>query len=221
MTQQDLGTLVLGWIGSYGSPVIFALLLAGALGLPLPCTLIVIASGAFVRQDVLDSYSTPLLGLIGAVGGDLTLYSVGYFANSALEKRFGHTAPWQKARLLFEQRGGIAIFLTRWLLTALAFPITLIAGSSRYRFSKFVLFSLTGETLWIAIYGGLGYAFGSQWELVNEFIGNFSGFIAGAAAAGMGLWLLLRSRKKAPAPVAEEDAPEAFIAAVSPIQEGG
>ena len=81
-------------------------------------------------------------------------------------------------------------------MTAVAFPITLIAGSSGYRFRKFFLYDTLGELTWFAIYGGLGYAFGSQWELITDFISNFSGFLLGALALGVGLYLLLKFGKK-------------------------
>jgi membrane protein DedA with SNARE-associated domain len=100
------------------------------------------------------------LGYLGAIAGDASLFAVGYFASGWIEHRFGQTSAWRGAHNLFERRGGVAIFLTRWLLTAVASPITLIAGSSGYRFWKFFLYAVLGELAWFAIYGGLGYAFG-------------------------------------------------------------
>jgi membrane protein DedA with SNARE-associated domain len=168
----------------------------GGLGVPLPGTLLVIASGAFIRQELLDAVSTPLLGYLGTIAGDASLYAIGFFASGWIQRRFGQTPAWKNAHLLFEKRGGIAIFLTRWLLTAVAFPITLIAGSSGYHFRKFLLYDVLGELTWIALYGGLGYAFGSQWELISDFISNFSGFVLGAMVLGVGVYLLVKFGKK-------------------------
>jgi membrane-associated protein len=196
MSGVDLSSLVLGWMASYGAPMIGGLLFLGGLGVPLPATLIVIASGAFIRQSLLDAFSTPLFGYLGTIIGDGLLYGIGFFASHWIEARFGQTAAWKNARALFERRGGIAIFLTRWLLTAIAFPVTLIAGSSGYHFRKFAVYDVLGELTWIAIYGGLGYAFGSQWELISDFISNFSGFLLGAAVLGIGVYLLVKFGKK-------------------------
>lgn len=196
MTDLDLNTLVLSWITTYGSPMVGVVLLLGALGIPVPGTLIVIASGAFVRQEFLDFYSTPLLALAGAVSGDVVVYGVGRFARIWIQKRFGQSAAWQKAQDFFDRRGGIAIYLTRWLFTPLAVPVNLIAGSSGYPFLKLLVFDVAGELTWIVLYGGLGYAFGSQWELISDFISNFSGLIVGVLAVGTGAYLLLRFRKK-------------------------
>jgi len=196
--SADLASLALEWIAEYGAPMVATLLFMGGLGLPLPSTLLVIASGAFIRQSLLDTVSTPLLGYLGTVAGDASLYTIGFFASARLETRFGQTSAWKNARSLFAKRGGLAIFLTRWLLTALAFPVTLIAGSSRYPFRRFFAYVLIGELFWFIIYGGLGYAFGSQWELISDFISDFSGFILGGIILGSGIYLLFKFGKNTP-----------------------
>jgi membrane protein DedA with SNARE-associated domain len=188
----DLSSLVLNWIAQYGAPMVAGLLYLGGLGLPLPGTLLVIASGAFIRQSLLDGVYTPVLGYFGTVAGDASLYAVGFFASGWIRRRFGDTPAWKSAQSLFERRGGVAIFLTRWLITALAVPVTLIAGSGGYRFRKFLLYALLGELTWIGLYGGLGYAFGSQWELISDFISDFSGFVFGALVLGVGIYIFLR-----------------------------
>jgi membrane-associated protein len=71
MSAIDLGSLALAWIAAYGAPMLAGLLFIGGVGLPLPGTLLVIASGAFVRQNLLDSSLTPLLGYLGSIGGDV------------------------------------------------------------------------------------------------------------------------------------------------------
>jgi membrane-associated protein len=196
MSSFDLSSLALGWMAAYGAPMVAGMLYLGGLGIPLPATLIVIASGAFIRQNLLDAYSTPLLGYLGTIAGDASLYVVGYFASGWINRRFGQTSAWKSAHGLIERRGGVAIFLTRWLLTALALPVTLIAGSSGYHFRKFFGFVVLGELVWVLIYGGLGYAFGSQWELISDFISNFSGFVLGALAMAVGIYLLVHFNKK-------------------------
>ena len=194
MTDLDLNELVLTWVTIYGSPMVAGILLLGALGVPVPGTLLVIASGAFIRQNFLDLYTTPILALAGAVVGDTIGYGVGRFAHIWIERRFGQTAAWKNARDFFGRRGGIAIYLTRWLLTPVAVPTNLVAGSSGYTFSKFLFFDVAGELTWILLYGGLGYAFGSQWELISEVISNFTGLILGVVLLGAGVYLLLRFR---------------------------
>lgn len=203
LTELSLDELILIWVITYGSPMVAGTLLIGAVGIPVPGTLLVIAVGAFVRQGVLDIYTAPVLGLAGVVVGDAIIYGLGRFARGWIQKRFGHSAAWQKAEAYFNRRGGIAIYLTRWLFTPLAVPTNLIAGSSGYPFWKFLLFDVSGEITWILLYGGLGYTFGSQWELISDFISDFSGLLVGVLVLAIGIYVLLRWRKQ---PTAEAEA---------------
>ena len=41
--------------------------------------------------------------------------------------------------------------------------------------------------MWIFGYGGLGYLFGAEWELVNEFLSNFGGLVLGLVIFGFGI----------------------------------
>jgi membrane protein DedA with SNARE-associated domain len=196
MNELSLTEQILAWVLSYGSPMVAGALLLGALGLPVPGTLIVIATGAFIRQGVLDVYTAPPLGLGGALAGDIVIYGLGRFARTWINRKFGQASAWQKAEDFFNRRGGIAIYLTRWLFTPLAIPTNLIAGSSGYPFWKFLIFDLSGELTWILLYGGLGYAFGSQWELISDFISDFSGLLLGVAILGAGVYLIFRWRRQ-------------------------
>ncbi|HMQ54522.1 MAG TPA: DedA family protein [Anaerolineae bacterium] len=197
MSLSELSDQLLTWVITYGSPMFALTLFVGALGLPVPGTVLVMAAGGFVRQGVLDAPSTLGLGLAGAVTGDVISYSLGRFARGWLQGRFGHTESWQKASENIQRRGGIAIYLTRWLVTPLAIPTNLTAGSGGYPLWRFLSFDAAGELTWLLLYGGIGYAFGSQWEVVSDFVSDFSGVIVGVVALGAGLYILLRRNQKA------------------------
>ncbi|MFC1976043.1 DedA family protein [Chloroflexota bacterium] len=193
MTEDlNLTELFLTGMIAYGPPVLGLALLLGALGVPVPGTLFVLAAGAFVRQGVIDLTTASGFGLLGAVLGDSAGYAIGYFAKGWVQRRFGQSPVWQKTQDTFERRGGLAIFLTRFLLTPLAVPTNLIAGGSGYSFWKFLAYDVAGELTWLALYGGLGYTFGSQWELISQFISDFSGLLVGIVILGTGIYFLVR-----------------------------
>ena len=81
------------------------------------------------------------------------------------------------------------------MITALAVPTNLIAGGSGIQFRRFMIYDSLGELTWIILYGGLGYLFGTQWELVSQFISSFGGLILGLVILGVGIWLGIRRRK--------------------------
>lgn len=197
MTTFNLTDFLLTGLVAYGPPLFGLALLIAALGIPLPGTLLVLATGAFIRQGALNGVTMTALGLIGVVLGDSLSYGLGRFAHQWALRRFGGTPTWQQAQITFDRRGGLAIYLTRFFLTPLATPTNLIAGSSGYAFWRFLAFDSSGEATWLALFGGLGYIVGGQWELLNQIISNFSGLLTGLVVLGVGCYGLLRLRRRA------------------------
>ena len=184
---------------NYGSPLFALFLFLGALGLPVGASILVIAAGAFSQQGILDLYSTAILGLLGAVLGDAFSFGIGYYAKDWVDARLGRSPTWKSARDAFDSRAGMAIYLTRFLITALAVPTNLIAGGSGIRLRRFMTYDTFGEITWIVLYGGLGYWFGSSWEVVSDFVSNFGGLVLGLVFLAGGIWLATRrSRRTTP-----------------------
>jgi len=180
---------------NYGSPFIALVLFLGALGFPVGASVLVIAAGAFSEQGILAWHTTALLGLLGALLGDVLSFGLGYFNRDWVDAHFGKSPAWRSARDTFDKRAGPAIYLTRFLVTSLAIPINLIAGGSGIRFRRFMTWDILGEMTWILLYGSLGYWFGSQWEILSNFTSNFGGLLLGLTLLGIGIWAGLRRMK--------------------------
>lgn len=184
---------------NYGAPLLGIVVFVGGLGIPLPCTVLVIAAGAFAREGFLPWHTTALISIVSVVVGDSISYSLGYYASDYVTRRFGGTPRWIEAEQAFQKWGPLSIFFSRFLVTAIALPVNLLSGTTRFPFRKFLAYDLMGEIVWILGYGGLGYLFGSQWEVVNEFLSNFGGFVLGVLFVVIGLrrarlWQLKRQQ---------------------------
>ena len=190
-----MSDFLLTQIINYGAPLLAVFLFLGALGVPVGASVLVIAAGAFSQQGILDWALAAALGLIGAVIGDAISFGIGFYAKDWVDRRFGRSPAWRNAQKSFDSRAGLAIYLTRFLITALAVPTNLIAGGSGIKFRRFMAYDTFGELTWIILYGGLGYLFGSEWELVSDFISNFGGLILGIVILGVGAWLGIRRRR--------------------------
>ncbi len=186
---------ILTYLVTYGTPILFAPAYFGSLGIPFPITLVIIAAGAFTRQGILDWRLAIPACLAGAVLADNTEYLLGRYAGRWIERRCGQGMIWHSALATFNRQGGWAILLTRFWLTNLAPFVNLIAGT-RYPYRRFLIFDATGELLWVLIYGGLGYIFGSQWELISQFASDFTGLSLGLVILAAGIYFLVRRRKK-------------------------
>jgi membrane protein DedA with SNARE-associated domain len=177
---------------NYGAPILGAIVFISALGVPLPATLIVIAAGAFSREGFLPWHTTGLIAWSCVVLGDVTGYAVGHYMREPVLSRFGNSDQWVRAERSFQRWGGMSVFFTRFLVTGIATPVNVMAGMGNISFRRFLLYDLSGEAIWVVGYGGLGYLFGSQWEVVSEFVGNFGGLLLGLVILAAGVWLALR-----------------------------
>ncbi len=177
---------------TYGPLALALTLLLGAAGLPLPGSIVLLAAGAFARQGFIDWRYAWIAAVLGVVAGDSIAYAIGRMGGVWAEDRLARMSAWQKATDEFARRGGWAIFLTRFLITPLGVAVSLIAGISAYAWQRFVLVDLSGEFLWVTIYGGIGFALGSQWQVASQFISDFSGLILGVALLITGIVLGVR-----------------------------
>jgi membrane protein DedA with SNARE-associated domain len=179
---------------TYGPLALGLGLFLGPLGLPIPTALLVLAAGAFTRQGVMDWSTAWGLSLVVTVLGDTASYALGRFAGGWVQRLVGkrRAAGWQRAQERFRQQGGLAIYVTRFLLTALDVPTNLIAGSSHYAFRRFLAWDVAGRVTWILFYGGLGYIFSGQWQAVSRIVSIYGVWLGAAVAVGIGIYYLFR-----------------------------
>lgn len=180
---------------NYGTPLLGGTLFLAALGLPLPATLMLLAAGAFTRQGVMAAEVALPVAVISAIAGDSCSYLLGRFGSRCLPATWQRIAASGKVFQMFSRWGGWSIFLTRFLLTPVALPVNLLAGSSGYSYAKFASAVVAGEIVWVAAYGGIGHYFASQWETIGDAAGNVAGLLLGAVLVIFAAALYLRSRR--------------------------
>jgi len=115
-----------------------------------------------------------LLLLLVVIGGSLAGESVGYALGawfgdrlkvSRLGRRIGEHQ-WERAERWLQRRGGVAIFVSRFLpvLHALV-PVTVGAGDLPYR--RFLAWTAPACTLWALIYVSVGTAAGTSYRMLS------------------------------------------------------
>lgn len=188
---------------SYGYPVLWLGVFIAAIGLPIPTTLLLLATGAFAALGDFNIFLVLPLTITASVSGDSVGYLLGRRVGSRVlswlerQQRFRLVSPQNimKARQAFERRGGWAIFLTRFLFSALGGITNIIAGADNYPYPRFLLYDICGEILGALIPLVLGYIFGASWEAVGDVLGAASGLLLALAAVTVLLVILIRSMK--------------------------
>lgn len=197
---MSLSDYLLATLGVYGLPVLFGALLVGSAGVPLPASLLLVAAGSFVNQGELDLWPVLALSAAGAVLGDQLGYAVGRWGGRRLARRLGRLVGGEQkivdAEEWLKRRGGVGVFLSRWLLTPLGPVVNLTAGASEYPWPRFLLFDVLGEALWVALYVLLGKLFSDRVQEMSDLLGDLTWAILGLAAAAVLGFILFKQLRE-------------------------
>ncbi|WP_332743524.1 DedA family protein [Hydrogenophaga sp.] len=181
---------------NHGNTLLGGTLFLAAFGIPLPATMLLMAAGSFTRQGVLPLEGALLSACVGAVAGDGCSYVLGRTGLKLVPRSITGSQGWQRAAALFSRWGGWGVFVSRFLLTPVALPVNLLAGSTRYPWQRFMSAVVAGEVIWVFLFGGLGHLFASQWEVLSQLAGDAMGVLMGAVLVLGGIWALVSSRQR-------------------------
>lgn len=182
---MDLTRALLEWLIVNGPVTLALVAFICALGVPLPIPVLIIATGALVRQGHLALHTAALVTLAGALLAELIYYSVGRELGPRARGRMGtrFAAVYDEAERRFNQHPDLTVYLTRWLIAPIGIPTNLIAGASAFPLQRFILGSLLGNAMWVFSYAAVGYALGNEWQNVSPVVDRYKLWFAGAAVA--------------------------------------
>lgn len=173
-------------------------------GFVLPGEIAVILGGVLASRGHI---SLPLLIVVvvaAAVIGPFVGYEVGrrmgdrLFGARALRRVRGGT---ERARVVLSTRGGLAVFLGRFLAIVRAI-MPAAAGAAGMRYRTFSVYNVLGGVIWGAGYCLLGYLAGSAYAVVERRVGTGLAIVIGAfAVAALAVWAFRRHQAQAQAQV--------------------
>lgn len=176
---------ILALVPVYGAALLAVVTFLSCLALPVPSSLLMLTAGAFIASGDLAPAPVVAAAWGGAVAGDTAGFWLGRLGGTPLRDRLARRPQTQTIVLRAEQRlhrsADAAVFLSRWLFSALGPYVNLIAGATRLPHGRFLLASVLGEAVWVAGYTGLGYAFSDQIEALAK----SASALVGALAAGL------------------------------------
>ncbi|GAA1469381.1 DedA family protein [Microbacterium thalassium] len=148
------------------------------IGLIVPGDTIVIVAGTAVASP-LEGFVLGAVVVVGSLIGESIGFWLGRMLGpairrSALGRRIGEPT-WLRAERYLERRGGIAIFLSRFL-PVLHSLVPLTVGMSHYRYRRFLAWTLPACVLWAAVYVSVAAAAAETYRELADRL-HFAGYI--------------------------------------------
>ncbi|THD74718.1 DedA family protein [Thalassobius vesicularis] len=186
-----MNDLLLDLLPDYGVPFLTLVTLLSCLALPVPASLVMMAAGGFAASGDLSPTAVVLGALGGAVLGDQAGFWLGRSGSglvTRIEAKGGRQAhALGRATRLTRDRGSIAVFLSRWLLSPLGPYVNLASGAARMGWRGFTLAAIAGEAVWVTVYVGLGAGAGHNLAQIWPMISDGLGLLAALAVAALAL----------------------------------
>lgn len=207
--------------GSYA--VLFLLLFACGLGLPLPEDIPLLLGGALVARGQMHLALAAVCAWCGIIGGDCVLYSLG--RKYGLEVRrlpmIGRHLPQQRieqVHAMFEKWGVWVVAVGR-MFAGIRGAMVVVAGAIRFTFWKFLLADGLAAVVSGGLFLALGYLFGAKMDWLREKVEEGKKWaLLGVLIVGVGvtLWVLLRRRAKSQHDHSPSPAKPAATPAITP-----
>ena len=171
---------LLDFVATYGAWVyglLFAIIFAetGFVVTPfLPGDSLLFAAGALCATGHLNIYGTLALLAGAAFGGNAVNYAVGHFVgprafeSGAISERLLNPEYLRRAHAFFEQYGGKAVVLSRFVPIVRTF-VPFVAGAASMTPAAFMFYNVMGAVGWVALCTIAGYLFGNIPVVRNNF----------------------------------------------------
>ena len=172
----------------HGYPILFAVLFAHQIGVPIPGPLFLVAAGALAAAGKLGFLAVVGLTIVACVSADWVWYEAGRRGGDKVLHfihRFTRDPDFhdRRAKRTFA-RYGLLLLVAKFVpgLDAVAPPL---AGTSRTSRLRFLAFDAAGSSLYACVYGGLGYFFSHDLDRPAAYVSGAGRLMAGSAVLGI------------------------------------
>jgi len=178
------------------------------IGLIGPGDVILALGGVYASRGDLELWAVTLIGTMAALIGE----SIGFY----LGRRYGRgllvripvvrrfSGPLEGAEEYFKRHGGKTVAIGRYATAAGAF-IPFVAGMSKMRYRRFLMFDVPAVIVWAIGITLFGYYAGEHLDFIDRVLSRFGLAVLGLIMLGLGIYFI-RKRLTKPEP---PEAPEA------------
>jgi len=167
---------------------------------PIPSEVVLPLVGYLAQTGRMGLVAAFLAATAGSLLGASFLYQLGRWLGPERSRRWldrlplVDTADVDKAFDAFERRGRAAVLLGRLVPVVRSF-ISVPAGVVRMPWPQFLLYTAIGSAVWNGALIGAGVALGTQYELVERYVGLLDRALVVAVAGFLG-WIVVRHLRR-------------------------
>jgi membrane protein DedA with SNARE-associated domain len=195
--------LITDYVLQYGYLAVFVLMVLESACIPVPSEVTMLFGGALANATFVASLGregehlnfvvVALVGTLGNLVGSWIAWGVGYRGGRPLIERWGRYVflrqhELDRAEVWFDRHGQAAVLGSRLLPVVRTF-ISLPAGVARMPFARFSVYTFIGCLPWTFALTAVGYALGSQWEVVERYLRPVSYAVAALIVVAVAWWL--------------------------------
>jgi membrane protein DedA with SNARE-associated domain len=185
------------WLSQYGYAGLFAGLLLGILGLPIPDETLLVFCGYLIYRGRLDFTIAFFAGFAGSLCGITLSFYLGRSVGRKVVHRYGkyiRLTPEHLDRVdrWFDRIGAWSLSIG-YFIPGIRHFTALVAGMGHMRYLTFALFAYSGAAVWVALFLTLGYVFGERWENTSALVHRYTLIAIGVGAVILTcVWLYRR-----------------------------
>jgi membrane protein DedA with SNARE-associated domain len=193
------------WLSQYGYAGLFAGLMFGILGLPIPDETLLVFCGYLIYRGRLDFTTAFLAGFAGSLCGITGSFYLGRSLGRKVALRYGkylRLTPEHLDRVdrWFDRIGAWSLSIGYFVPGVRHFT-ALVAGMGTMRYFTFALYAYSGAAVWVAGFLTLGYVFGDRWQNTSAQVHRYTLIATGvgaviAALIWLGRRMLSRSQRR-------------------------
>jgi membrane protein DedA with SNARE-associated domain len=190
---------VLQYVQEYGYAAIFAMLMLGIIGVPMPDETMLTFAGFLVYKGHLSLFPTYAAAWLGTVSGITTSYLLGRFVGVGVLNKYGYLVRVTPERIQWVhdwfKRTGKWSLAIGYFIPGVRHVVAIVAGSSKLEYPLFAVFAYAGGLVWSMTFITLGYVLGNTWQKVVAQQQTIL-LLLGALAIATGLAYLIWRRVK-------------------------
>lgn len=177
----------------HGYSILFAVLFAHQIGLPVPEPPFLLAAGALAATGKFRIFAIIAVTVVACVSADWVWYEVGqrrgdkvlHFLHQFTRDPDFHDR-WAKA--IFA-RYGLRILLVAKFVPGLDAVAPPLAGTSHTSRLRFLVFDAMGAGLYASVYGGLGYLFSNDLDRAAVYVSRMGTFLGCFVLVGICVYI--------------------------------